>query len=122
MLLRRSLLTALLSLVGLCGGTVQAQLRIGQTAGSIGPESSDVTEAIAGARQRILAADAEVRVEGLGFAAAKRDLTRTGLPQALGGTTRFDLGGLALRYSASDHTGLDCADLSISGAAGRSQR
>ena len=36
--------------------------------------------------------------------------------------TRFDLGGLELSYSATDHTGLDYADLSIIGADGRFRR
>ena len=67
-------------------------------------------------------AGAKVLVEGLRRAAARRDLTRAGLQLALESITRFDLGGLELSFSASDHTGLDYADLSIIGADGRFRR
>jgi ABC-type branched-subunit amino acid transport system substrate-binding protein len=62
---------------------------------------------------------AKVLVEGLTRAAASRDLTRAGLQRALDSLNRFDLGGLELSYSPTDHTGLDYADLSIIGADGR---
>ncbi|MEK8049494.1 ABC transporter substrate-binding protein [Ideonella sp. DXS22W] len=67
-------------------------------------------------------ASAKVLLEGLRRAAAARDLTRTGLQRALDGLTRYNLGGLELSYSASDHSGLDYADLSIVGADGRFKR
>jgi ABC-type branched-subunit amino acid transport system substrate-binding protein len=62
---------------------------------------------------------AKVLVEGLSRAAASRDLTRTGLQRALDSLNHFDLGGLELSYSPTDHTGLDYAELSIIGADGR---
>jgi ABC-type branched-subunit amino acid transport system substrate-binding protein len=67
-------------------------------------------------------AAAKVLVEGLKRAATKRDLSRNGLLQALESLNHFDLGGLELSYSATDHTGLDYADLSIVGADGRFRR
>lgn len=67
-----------------------------------------------------------------GFAAAKvlvEGLRRAGpnptpgkLRDALEGIQRFDLGGLSLSYSASSHTGLDFADLSIIDSDGRFRR
>ena len=50
MLFRRTLLTALLTLAGLCCSPAQAQIRIGQTAGFTGAAASGVKEATAGAR------------------------------------------------------------------------
>lgn len=67
-------------------------------------------------------ASAKVLVEGLRRAAAARDLSRSGLQQALNGITRLNLGGLELSYSPSDHSGLDYADLSIIGSDGRFKR
>ena len=67
-------------------------------------------------------ASAKVLVEGLRRAAAAKDLSRSGLQKALETLNRYDLGGLELSYSASDHTGLDYADLSIIGADGRFRR
>jgi ABC-type branched-subunit amino acid transport system substrate-binding protein len=67
-----------------------------------------------------------------GFAAAKvlvEGLRRAGpnptpakLRDALEGIRQFDLGGLTLSYSATSHTGLDFADLSIIDANGRFRR
>jgi len=67
-------------------------------------------------------ASAKVLVEGLRKAATARDLTRAGLQRALEGMKSFDLGGLELSYSPTDHTGLDYADLSIIGSDGRFRR
>ena len=67
-------------------------------------------------------ASAKVLVEGLRRAAAAKDLSRTGLQKALESLNRYDLGGLELSYSATDHTGLDYADLSIIGSDGRFRR
>lgn len=67
-------------------------------------------------------ASAKVLVEGLRRAAAAKDLSRSGLQKALESFNRYNLGGLELSYSASDHTGLDYADLSIVGADGRFRR
>ncbi len=87
---------------------------LARAVGSAGPEITPaLLEGFAGAK---------VLVEGLRRAAARRDLTRAGLQLALESITRFDLGGLELSFSASDHTGLDYADLSIIGADGRFRR
>jgi ABC-type branched-subunit amino acid transport system substrate-binding protein len=67
-------------------------------------------------------ASAKVLAEGLKRAAAAGNLSRSGLQRALESLNRFDLGGLELSYSATDHTGLDYADLSIIGADGRFRR
>ena len=67
-------------------------------------------------------ASAKVLVEGLRRAAATKDLSRSGLQKALETLNRYDLGGLELSYSATDHTGLDYADLAIIGADGRFRR
>ena len=67
-----------------------------------------------------------------GFAAAKvlvEGLRRAGpnptgpkLRDALEGITNFDVGGMRLNYSATDHSGLDFADLSIIDASGKFRR
>jgi ABC-type branched-subunit amino acid transport system substrate-binding protein len=67
-----------------------------------------------------------------GFAGAKvltEGLRRAGpnptpqkLRDALEGMSRYDLGGLTVSYSATNHTGLDFADLSIIDASGRFRR
>jgi ABC-type branched-subunit amino acid transport system substrate-binding protein len=63
---------------------------------------------------------AKVLVEALRRAGPKP--TRDKLQAALEGINRFDLGGLTLSFSTSDHTGLDFADLSIITAAGKFRR
>jgi branched-chain amino acid transport system substrate-binding protein len=65
-------------------------------------------------------AAAKVLVEGLRRAGPNP--TRAGLHAALNGMSRYDLGGLEVGYSPTDHTGLDYADLSIIGADGRFMR
>ena len=55
-------------------------------------------------------------------AAASGALNRAGLQRALESLKNYNLGGLELSYSATDHTGLDYADLSIIGADGRFRR
>lgn len=65
-------------------------------------------------------ASAKVLVEGLRRAGPKP--TRATLQAALEGMRRFDLGGLEVGYSPTDHTGLDFADLSIVGADGKFRR
>ncbi|GCL64260.1 lipoprotein [Rubrivivax pictus] len=67
-------------------------------------------------------AAAKVLAEGLRRAAASGALNRAGLQRALEGLKNYDLGGLELSFSATDHTGLDYADLSIIGADGRFRR
>lgn len=65
-------------------------------------------------------AGAKVLVEGLRRAGPKP--TRSSILAALEGIRKFDLGGLEISYSPDDHTGLDFADLSIIGPAGRFRR
>lgn len=63
---------------------------------------------------------AKVLVEALRRSGAKP--TRERLQAALESLNRFDLGGLEISYSATDHTGLDFADLSIISADGKFRR
>ena len=65
-------------------------------------------------------AGAKVLVEGLKRAGPKP--TRERLIAALNGLRKFDLGGMEINYSTTDHTGLDYADLSIISAEGRFRR
>lgn len=63
---------------------------------------------------------AKVLVEGLRRAGPAP--TRDKLRRALETLNRYDIGGIELSYSSTDHTGLDYADLSIIGADGRFRR
>ena len=65
-------------------------------------------------------AAAKVLVEGLRRAGPNP--TPQGLRNALEGIRDFDMGGLKVSYSPTNHTGLDFADLSIVDAAGRFRR
>lgn len=65
-------------------------------------------------------AAAKVMVEGLKRAGAKP--TREKLIAALNSIQKFDLGGMELSYSPTDHSGLDFVDLSIIGSDGRFRR
>ena len=65
-------------------------------------------------------ASAKVLVEALRRAAPKP--TREKVLTALESLHKFDLGGLEVSYSPTDHTGLDFADLSIIGSDGRFRR
>jgi ABC-type branched-subunit amino acid transport system substrate-binding protein len=56
-------------------------------------------------------AGAKVLVEALRHAGASP--TRESVVAALNGMKSFDLGGLVIHYSATNHTGLDFSDLSI---------
>lgn len=62
-------------------------------------------------------ASAKVLVEALRRAGPKP--TRERIQAALEGMTRFDLGGMEISYSTTNHTGLDFADLSIIGTSGK---
>lgn len=64
--------------------------------------------------------NAKVLVEGLRRAGPQP--TRERLQAALEGLKKYDLGGLTLSYSASNHTGLDFSDLSIIGPDGNFRR
>jgi branched-chain amino acid transport system substrate-binding protein len=89
-----------------------------------------VKEALELARARKLDGISPAMMEG--FAAAKvlvESLRRAGpaptrerLVAALNGLTRYDMGGMEISYSATDHTGLDFADLSIIGSDGKFRR
>ena len=63
---------------------------------------------------------AKVLVEGLRRAGPNP--TRDKLRRALESMSRFDVGGIELGYSATDHSGLDYADLSIVGPDGKFRR
>lgn len=65
-------------------------------------------------------ASAKVLVEALRRAGKKP--TSEGVQRALEEMSRFDLGGIELGFSPTDHTGLESSDLSIVGANGRFQR
>ncbi len=65
-------------------------------------------------------ASAKVLVEALRRSAPKP--TRERVQAALEGMHKFDLGGLEVSYSPTDHTGLDFADLSIISADGKFRR
>ncbi len=65
-------------------------------------------------------ASAKVLVEALRRSGPKP--TRERLQAALEGLQKFDLGGLEISYSPTDHTGLDFADLSIISADGHFRR
>ena len=47
---------------------------------------------------------------------------RARLRDALEGMRNYDIGGLQISYSATDHTGLDFSDLSIVNASGKFMR
>lgn len=65
-------------------------------------------------------ASAKVLVEALRRSGSKP--TRERIQAALEGMRKFDLGGLEISYSPTDHTGLDFADLSIIGSTGKFRR
>ena len=65
-------------------------------------------------------AAAKVLVEGL--RRAGREPTRVSLKNALESLNKYNLGGLELSFSPTDHTGLDYADLSIIGTDGKFRR
>ena len=65
-------------------------------------------------------AGAKVLVEGL--RRAGNNPSSESLIRALESMNNYDLGGLRLGYSATDHTGLDYADLSIIGKDGKFRR
>lgn len=65
-------------------------------------------------------AAAMVLTEGIKLAG--NNVTPIRLRNALESISSFDLGGLEVSYSASDHTGLDFVDLSIIDAGGRFRR
>lgn len=65
-------------------------------------------------------AGAKVLVEALRRAGPSP--TRQGIKSALETFNRYDIGGLEITYTATDHTGLDYADLSIVDVGGRFRR
>ena len=65
-------------------------------------------------------AGAKILVEGLRRAGPNP--TREKLVAALNGLRKFDIGGMEVSYSPTDHTGLDFVDLSIIDAEGRFRR
>jgi ABC-type branched-subunit amino acid transport system substrate-binding protein len=65
-------------------------------------------------------AAAKVLIEGL--RRAGKNPSRAQVITALNGMKNFDLGGLDVTFSPTDHTGLDFADLSIIGRDGKFMR
>jgi branched-chain amino acid transport system substrate-binding protein len=65
-------------------------------------------------------ASAKVLVEALRRAGSRP--TRERIQAALEGMHKFDLGGMEISYSPSNHTGLDFADLAIIGPTGKFRR
>lgn len=65
-------------------------------------------------------AGAKVLVEGL--RRAGKNPTRASLQAALEGMQKFDLGGMEVSYSSTDHSGLEFADLSIISSDGKFRR
>jgi ABC-type branched-subunit amino acid transport system substrate-binding protein len=63
---------------------------------------------------------AKVLVEGL--RRAGKQPTRASLRQALEGMSQFDVGGIEVGYSPTDHTGLDYVDLAIVDQSGKFRR
>ncbi len=63
---------------------------------------------------------AKVLVEGL--KRAGKQPTRASLRQALEGMSRFDVGGIEVGYSPTDHSGLDYVDLAIIDHSGKFRR
>ena len=61
---------------------------------------------------------AKVLVEGLRRASGKGPITRAKIIDALNGIKNFDLGGLQLSYSPTDHSGLEYIEISIINAKG----
>ncbi len=61
---------------------------------------------------------AKVMVEGLRRAASKGPVTRPKLIEALNSIRNYDVGGLQLSYSPTDHTGFDYVEISIINAKG----
>ena len=62
-------------------------------------------------------ASAKVLVEGL--KRAGKDANRASLLRALNNMSRYDLGGMELNFSATDHTGTNYADIAIIDPRGR---
>jgi ABC-type branched-subunit amino acid transport system substrate-binding protein len=56
-------------------------------------------------------ASAKVLVEAL--KRAGKDASRASLLRALNGMSRYDLGGMELSFSPTDHTGTNYADIAI---------
>jgi len=68
-------------------------------------------------------AAAKVLVAGLRRAEKEsKSITRLSLKRGLESLERYDIGGLEITYSPTDHSGLDFADLSIIGADGTFRR
>jgi len=65
-------------------------------------------------------ASAKVLVEGI--KRAGKQPTREGLRKALESMGRYDLGGVEVGYSASDHSGMDYVDLAIIDQSGKFRR
>lgn len=107
-------------------GIMLTQVFPGERTQSI-PMIKEATDLLRFSSQRSLSpamiegyAGAKVLIEGLRRAGVHP--TRARLRQALEDMSSFDLGGLMIKYSPADHTGLKYTDLSVIDSRGSFQR
>jgi len=81
-----------------------------------------VAKGMEGVTPAMLEGFAAAKVLVAGLKRAGPSPTRVKIQQALDSLNKFDLGGLELSYSPTDHTGLEFVDLSIIGADGKFRR
>jgi branched-chain amino acid transport system substrate-binding protein len=87
-------------------------------------EAQDLAKAkgLAGVSPAMMEGFAAAKVVTEGLRRAGPNPTPAGLRDALEGMRSYDIGGLQISYSATDHTGLDFSDLSIVNASGKFMR
>jgi ABC-type branched-subunit amino acid transport system substrate-binding protein len=81
-----------------------------------------VAKGLDGVTPAMLEGFAAAKVLVAGLKRAGPNPTRLKIQQALDGMNRFDLGGLEVSFSPTDHTGLEFVDLSIIGQDGKFRR
>lgn len=87
-------------------------------------EAQDLAKAkgLDGVSPAMMEGFAAAKVVAEGLRRAGPNPTPAGLRDALEGMRNYDIGGLQISYSATDHTGLDFSDLSIVNASGKFMR
>lgn len=87
-------------------------------------EAQDLARAkgLEGVSPAMMEGFAAAKVVAEGLRRAGTNPTPAGLRDALEGMRNYDIGGLQISYSATDHTGLDFSDLSIVNASGKFMR
>ena len=87
-------------------------------------EAQDLARAkgLAGVSPAMMEGFAAAKVVAEGLRRAGPNPTPVALRDALEGMRNYDIGGLQISYSATDHTGLDFSDLSIVNASGKFMR